>query len=159
MKYLVFNAVVFLALGYLITGANSLGFGDSVTQNIEKPKVKNEVKLENTQSTPIVSELVKPVEEKQLPKKTQFVKGEEETTSPPPLPVALNVAKVEPKKAPSRQLEDGASTTPAVPISVEETQPVTEEAEATLMNAKERSQALRQMVAEMEQMFARKMTQ
>ncbi|WP_135075486.1 hypothetical protein [Terasakiella sp. SH-1] len=155
MKYLIFNAAVFLALGYLIAGGKPADMQQHVERSVQKVKAQAERIVEK----PAPPKVTKPIAQKivESVKKPQPVKKEvQKPASPPPLPKAVDVAKVEPKKAPSRAQATVQKTKVAPVIEQAEktaTKPVT-----ALSDAKERSKALRQMVADMEQMFAEKMT-
>lgn len=149
MKYLIFNAAVFLALGYLIVGGDTQNLSAKVQHTVEKAKAQVERVVEKT----IVEKVVQP-----LPSaKPQPVQKVVETVAPkpvapPPLPEAVEVARSEPKKVPSRTREIIEEATP-IAVVAEVSAP-----EVALSDTKERSKQLRQMVAEMEQMFAEKMT-
>ena len=161
MKYLVFNAVVFLALGYLIAGGEPKEFKSNMEQSVQKVKVQTQAALAKptpvSKAIPIETKVAQPIEpqpsvsQKKQAEKTAPIEEVKKPTTPPPLPSAVKVAKVEAKKAPAPSVEP-------ITQSVEVAQ-TTQEPETALMSAKERSKALRQMVADMEQMFARKMTQ
>jgi len=161
MKYLVFNAVVFLALGYLIAGGEPKEFKSNIEHSVQKSKAQTQATL--AKSSPVSKEIptetktvepIKPapvaLQKKQVEKNEPIVEVKKPTT-PPPLPSAVEVAKVDAKKAPAPTVEPITQS-----VEVAQTAP---EPETALMSAKERSKALRQMVADMEQMFARKMTQ
>ncbi len=161
MKYLVFNAVVFLALGYLIAGGEPKEFKSNMEQSVQKVKAQTQAALAKSdpvsKAIPIEAKVAQPIEpqpivspEKQV-EKIEPIEEAKKTTTPPPLPTAVEVAKVEAKKASAPSVEPIAQS-----VEVAQT---AQEPEAALMSAKERSKALRQMVADMEQMFARKMTQ
>lgn len=152
MKYLIFNAVVFLALGYLIVDQSP-----TTPVAVSEPVVQKVV----AQPEPVVQKAVQeptPVEPVEPPQKV--VKQEEanpqpqKPTSPPPLEKSVQVAKVEAKQAPSRREETGGVPS----IQPVETTPVIE-AQDELDHARQRSQDLRKMVAEMEAMFTSKLTQ
>lgn len=164
MKYLVFNAVVFLALGYLITGGDMKNFTDKissaeqVTPQAEKIKISKPI-------TPVFEEHPKAEPEKKVEvagvksiKEKEVVRPK--PIAPPALPKAVEVPKREPQMIPSRK--DDVQVAKAEPIEatmVKEVEVNTEPAASQLDQARERSQNLRKMVAEMEQMFAQKMTQ
>ncbi|WP_419798935.1 MAG: hypothetical protein ACNI26_04515 [Terasakiella sp.] len=161
MKYLVFNAVVFLALGYLIAGGEPKEFKSNMEQSVQKVKTQTQATLAKpapvSKEIPAQTKVAQPIEpqpvvsQKKQAEKIEPIKEVKKPTTPPPLPSAVKVAKVEAKKAPAPSVEP-------ITQSVEVAQ-TTQEPETALMSAKERSKALRQMVADMEQMFARKMTQ
>jgi len=162
MKYLVFNGVVFLALGYLIAGGEPKDFKANIQQSVEKVKTQ----VEQVVDRPRMKKVVKPIiEAEPVRKVVEKIKPvveeiQKPVAAPPPMPKPVAVAKLEPKKAPSRTVSqkqevDVAEVSEPVVEGVIET----DEPEVKLTDAKERSQALRQMVADMERMFAEKMTQ
>jgi hypothetical protein len=160
MKYLIFNAVVFLALGYLIMGGDTQKLTAQLDQSVQKTKVQAEQVL-----TPIVKEEVAPIKQVKTRKPApvapaapvveEVVQAKtEEPVVAPPLPKAVEVAKPVVKEIPSRAVDPAEKVLAAVEPKVTESPSM----EKTLVDAKERSKELRQMVAEMEQMFAEKMT-
>ena len=160
MKYLIFNAVVFLALGYLIMGGDTQKLTAQLDQSVQKAKVQAEQVL-----TPIVKEEVAPIKQTKIRKPDpvapaapvieEVVQAKtEEPVVAPPLPKAVEVAKPAVKEIPSRGVDPAEKVMAQVEPKVTESPSM----EKTLVDAKERSKELRQMVAEMEQMFAEKMT-
>lgn len=163
MKYLVFNVAVFLALAYLVVGPQDQAVPRvsalPVTQEIVPPKSAETdrpkvVEKEPPPPAPRPLAKVSPKVTAPDPQVKKFEPVAEKVQAPPPLPKAIEVVKVEPKAAPSRatgkvQEQDAAVAEPTAPAPSEET---------VLVDAKERSKQLREMVADMERMFAEKMT-
>jgi len=156
MKYLIFNAVVFLALGYLIVDQSP-----TTPVAVSEPVVQKAVAQPEPPPEPVVQKavqeptLVEPVEPPQkVVKQEKIAPQTQKPVAPPPLEKTVQVAKVEPQQAPSRR-EEVASATPAQPV---ETTPVAE-VQDELGEARQRSQDLRKMVAEMEALFTSKLTQ
>lgn len=161
MKYLIFNCAVFLALGYLVVGADTKNISEKVQNVREQVAEKIEQVVEKQLkpvSQPIPEVVVKSeekLEEKPAPK-VEVVKTA--PVAPPPISKAVEVVKTEPKKVPSRTIE---TSRPAV-VEVAQITPSPEHGlettpEVTLENTKDRRKQLHQMVADMEQMFAEKM--
>lgn len=164
MKYLVFNVAVFVALAYLIVGPDHTGPRVSslpATQEnaplraVEKeaPRpVSAPVSAPAPAPQPVANVTPQPIAPQPPLQKVEPVA--EKVQAPPPLPKAIEVAKVTPKAAPSRatgkvQEQDAVVAAPDAPAPSQET---------ALVDAKERSKQLREMVADMERMFAEKMT-
>ncbi|MDV7338359.1 hypothetical protein RYZ26_02040 [Terasakiella sp. A23] len=169
MKYLIFNACVFLALGYLIAGGEPKDFTDKMEQGVHKAKAHVQEMVEQPKQRPVVKQEIPPLVEKAKPAPKlepvrEVVEKQEPkepvVTAPPPMPEPVQVAKAEPKKIPSRRLERDVEPAPIVEAPVEEVveQETSEEPDQQLVDVKARSRELRQMVADMEQMFAEKMT-
>ncbi|NVJ92401.1 MAG: hypothetical protein HWE34_12125 [Methylocystaceae bacterium] len=161
MKYLIFNAVVFLALGYLIMGGDTQKLSAQLDQSVQKAKVQAEQVLTPALEEDVIAPIKKtkirkpdpvapaaPVIEEVVQAKT------EEPVVAPPLPKAVEVAKPVVNEIPSRDVDPAEKVLAQVEPKVTERPSM----EKTLVDAKERSKELRQMVAEMEQMFAEKMT-
>ncbi|WP_417790084.1 hypothetical protein [Terasakiella pusilla] len=154
MRYLVFNVAVFLALAYLIVGKNQTEPRLSTLPATQEIAPLQAVEKEAPPPTPRPIAKVTPKPMASDPQVQKVEPVVEKVQAPPPLPKAIEVVKVEPKAAPSRatgkvQERDEAVAEPVAPVPSQET---------VLVDAKERSKQLREMVADMERMFAEKMT-
>lgn len=161
MKYLIFNVSVFLALGYLLVGAP-----------VEKVQAKIDPFFEKAAHQ--AEKVVAPKQQVSKPKPAPATKVVEKVT-PPPAPI--KVEKPKPEKN-----EDVAATPPALPKPIEVAKAKVNAAPAPTLNpveqavspmapevsseasqdpvetARQRSKDLRKLVADMEQMFAQKLT-
>ncbi len=161
MKYLIFNAAVFLALGYLIMGGDTQKLTAQLDQSVHKAKVQAEQVLTPTVEEDVIAPIKQAMTRKPAPVAPaapvveEVVQAEvKEPIVAPPLPKAVEVAKPAVKEIPSRAVDPAEKVLAQVEPKVVESPSM----EKTLVDAKERSKELRQMVAEMEQMFAEKMT-
>jgi hypothetical protein len=123
--------------------------------------------MEQVIDKPVIQKVVQPIEDLKpatKPKSVQKVVEQKASPAPvtpkapPTMPEPVEIAKAEPKKIPSRVNEEKQVKKPVISEEVAQTE-IAEEVSTPLADAKERSRQLRQMVAEMEQMFADKMTQ
>jgi len=145
MKYLIFNCAVFLALAYLIIGGDLDDLADEIQNNAEK---KTETVSMPLSEKPRV-EL--PVQDEVVPIAAVEPKIEVVKAAPvqaPALPKAVEIAKTKVKKIPSRKNE----AAPVQTVEQDNSAPV-----PFIENKKDRRNELRQMVADMEQMFAEKL--
>jgi len=145
MKYLIFNCAVFLALVYLIIGGDLDDLADEIQNNAEK---KTETVSMPLSEKPRV-EL--PVQDEVVPIAAVEPKIEVVKAAPvqaPALPKAVEIAKTKVKKIPSRKNE----AAPVQTVEQDNSAPV-----PFIENKKDRRNELRQMVADMEQMFAEKL--
>jgi len=155
MKYLIFNAVVFLALGYLIVDQPPtvpVAVSEPVVQKIVAQPEKPAPVVQKTVQKPAPMEPAEPPQK--VVKQEKNVPQTQKPMAPPPLEKTVQVAKVESKQARSRR-EETMRATPAQPVEA----PPVVEAQDELNDARQRSQDLRKMVAEMEALFTSKLTQ
>lgn len=166
MKFLLFNVTVGVALAYL------LGFGpiegllpqaeasrQTATEKIAAPAPKPAPKPEPAAAVvdPAPDPVVEPVPTRNVP--TRNVRKASAPSSPPPLPEAVEVAKVEPKPAPKPAPVPEAASGIAPEIAdtaIEATEPQST-FPGSNESAAERNRSLRDLVLDMERMVADKL--
>jgi len=145
MKYLIFNCAVFLALVYLIIGGDLDDLADEMQNNVEKKTETVSMPLSEKPRVELpVQDEVEPIAA--VEQKKEVVKAG--PVQAPALPKAVEIAKTKVKKIPSRKNE----AAPVQTVEQDNSAPV-----PFIENKKDRRNELRQMVADMEQMFAEKL--
>ncbi len=166
MKYLVFNITVFLALAYLIVNGKAPDMSATVQkvraeiQQVRESEVKPEPVEVPVQK--VVQEIVPVKTPEPQPKKIverEVAVQPQPPAAPPPMPEPVEVVKQETKTVPSRRQEAAREVAQVAPQVIDENVAETKDIGNPLEDAKARSMELRQMVADMERMFAEKMTQ
>ena len=169
MKFLVFNIVVAGAVFYLLSGNQLPGFLETAKAPLED-RAKAETNLASKfdalakqiemQGVVLKQELTKRMAQEKIAGRETTPKAEPKPESQraslaktepkaPPLPVAQEVKKLTPQKAPLGESKGVVETAKAPAVAEPVSDPVTP--------TPERRKALRQLVADMEQMFVEKM--
>jgi len=171
MRFLVFNIVVAGAVFYLLSGNQLPGFLETAKAPVEQPSkvdtvlaskldalakqveiqgaaLKQELTSRMAEKKKATPKAAPKVEPKPAPKQVSLAKAEPKA---PPMPAPKEVKKLIPQKAPLGESKGTVETaTAAAPTLAEETH-------ETITPSPKRRKALRQLVADMEQMFVEKM--
>ncbi len=174
MKYLIFNAAVVAALAYIFVGDGDLDL-NKVTEPVSKA-IDHFAKVEPTEAPakPISTPIVVKSKREELTEQEKFILYGEQQPKQVEKPVVTSPVPVPPK-----EVKVAAVAAPALPTAIEvpvlqvkkpvtQSEPIhtqvpdddaAEEIAAVPVDQVERRKNLRRMVADMERIFAEKLTQ